>query len=226
MDSVDTRRVNPSIAKNQGPGRLEVLDQKDGFFTDTCLSGSQVRNSESQFCYDKHTTSHHVGKLEVLEPKEEIIYPTGSVPRPRSVVGRTGSPGKKCYTPNKQVSLCVLKPLPQSGDIYDAVEPILPRELDTSMTSVEQATTGSLSQSTQNRSIKNKSPDSSEEDESNDEREGAPTELLAEFLKAVMDKEYKVAQKLCRMILLYEPENTEAKAFSPLIEEMLQIGKH
>ncbi|KAF7711894.1 glutamate-rich protein 2 isoform X2 [Silurus meridionalis] len=51
----------------------------------------------------------------------------------------------------------------------------------------------------------------------------APIELLAEFLKAVMEKKYTLAQKLCQMILIYEPDNPEAKSFLPLIEERLLI---
>ncbi|XP_062852592.1 glutamate-rich protein 2 isoform X2 [Trichomycterus rosablanca] len=51
----------------------------------------------------------------------------------------------------------------------------------------------------------------------------APLELLAEFLKAVMEKNYILAKKLCQMILIYEPENAEAKHFLPLIEERLLI---
>ncbi|XP_036425529.1 glutamate-rich protein 2 isoform X2 [Colossoma macropomum] len=51
----------------------------------------------------------------------------------------------------------------------------------------------------------------------------APIELLAEFLKAVMGKDYPLAKKLCQMILIYEPENLEAKHFLPLIEERILI---
>ncbi|XP_018585044.1 glutamate-rich protein 2 [Scleropages formosus] len=51
----------------------------------------------------------------------------------------------------------------------------------------------------------------------------APFQLFAEFLKSVMGKDYTRAHKLCRMILIYEPENPEAKQFIPLIEEKLQM---
>ncbi|XP_058259609.1 glutamate-rich protein 2 isoform X2 [Hemibagrus wyckioides] len=51
----------------------------------------------------------------------------------------------------------------------------------------------------------------------------APIELLAEFLTAVMESKYTLAKKLCQMILIYEPENPEAKHFLPLIEERLLI---
>ncbi|XP_036277780.1 glutamate-rich protein 2 isoform X1 [Pipistrellus kuhlii] len=49
----------------------------------------------------------------------------------------------------------------------------------------------------------------------------APLELMAEFLRAEMSQDYHLAKKLCQMILIYEPENPEAKEFLTLIEEML-----
>ncbi|XP_069889399.1 glutamate-rich protein 2 isoform X1 [Dipodomys merriami] len=49
----------------------------------------------------------------------------------------------------------------------------------------------------------------------------APLELMAEFLRAEMSRDYHLAKKLCQMILIYEPENPEAKEFFTLIEEML-----
>ncbi|XP_048868597.1 glutamate-rich protein 2 isoform X2 [Brienomyrus brachyistius] len=49
----------------------------------------------------------------------------------------------------------------------------------------------------------------------------APLTLFAEFLKSVMERKYILARKLCQMILIYEPENPEAKQFIPLIEAKL-----
>ncbi|XP_078581371.1 uncharacterized protein LOC144864856 [Branchiostoma floridae x Branchiostoma japonicum] len=63
--------------------------------------------------------------------------------------------------------------------------------------------------------------DEDEDDDSDDEIK-APFELLGEFLESVMKEEYETAQKLCQMILIYEPENPEALQFKPLIEERLQ----
>ncbi|KAJ8282447.1 hypothetical protein COCON_G00049660 [Conger conger] len=56
-----------------------------------------------------------------------------------------------------------------------------------------------------------------------DEERRAPIELFAEFLKSVLDKDYILAKKLCEMILIYEPDNPEAKQFIPLIEEKLHL---
>ncbi|XP_050967448.1 glutamate-rich protein 2 [Labeo rohita] len=62
------------------------------------------------------------------------------------------------------------------------------------------------------------------EEDGNESAEGhVPLELFAEFLQAVMTKNYQLAKKLCQMILIYEPQNSEAKSFLPLIEEKLLI---
>ncbi|KAI8495612.1 Glutamate-rich protein 2 [Branchiostoma belcheri] len=66
------------------------------------------------------------------------------------------------------------------------------------------------------------SDDDDDDDDESDEEIKAPFELLGEFLESVMKEEYETAQKLCQMILIYEPENPEALQFKPLIEERLQ----
>ncbi|XP_066150456.1 dentin sialophosphoprotein isoform X1 [Euwallacea fornicatus] len=55
-----------------------------------------------------------------------------------------------------------------------------------------------------------------------DESISAPTEFLAEFLSAVMLKDYITALKYCKLILQYEPNNATAKEFYPLILEKLK----
>ncbi|XP_026841861.1 dentin sialophosphoprotein isoform X2 [Drosophila persimilis] len=55
-----------------------------------------------------------------------------------------------------------------------------------------------------------------------DESISAPTEFLAEFLSAVMLKDYKKALKYCKLILQYEPNNSTAKEFYPLILDKLR----
>ncbi|KAL2774692.1 glutamate-rich protein 2 isoform 5, partial [Daubentonia madagascariensis] len=77
--------------------------------------------------------------------------------------------------------------------------------------------------------------DDGDEDDTNDEDNDedsnpkkdtcAPLELMAEFLRAEMGRDYHLAKKLCQMILIYEPENPEAKEFFALIEEMLLMEK-
>ncbi|XP_058816510.1 uncharacterized protein LOC131679782 [Topomyia yanbarensis] len=50
-----------------------------------------------------------------------------------------------------------------------------------------------------------------------DESISAPTELLAEFLSAVMLRDYVNALKYCKLILQYEPNNSTARDFYPHI---------
>ncbi|XP_054481186.1 glutamate-rich protein 2 isoform X2 [Anoplopoma fimbria] len=59
------------------------------------------------------------------------------------------------------------------------------------------------------------------EDEDVDEDIKAPVELIMEFLRAVMDRDFQLASKLCQMILIYEPDNPEASEFLPLIQRKL-----
>ncbi|KAJ7345655.1 hypothetical protein JRQ81_001605 [Phrynocephalus forsythii] len=72
-------------------------------------------------------------------------------------------------------------------------------------------------------------PESSDDDERNEQSDSeaekriAPLQLMGEFLKAIMERKYSLAKKLCQMILIYEPENPEAKQFLPLIEQKLLL---
>ncbi|XP_075036768.1 glutamate-rich protein 2 isoform X2 [Mixophyes fleayi] len=193
------------------------------------LSMSRMYISESAEFTIKQPINFQSGKLQVLGPKEELdLHSCDAASRP----GRQGSAGRKYCTPTKQISLCTVKPIAQSHDIPDynvaddmqsenpeygtAPETSEPQKTD------EKVTAGLQSPSVPNHIMKEQPEESSDEEESDDDKGGAPIELLAEFLKAVMDEDYKVAQKLCQMVLLYEPENPEAKQFSPLIEKMVQ----
>lgn len=62
---------------------------------------------------------------------------------------------------------------------------------------------------------------SDDDDEHGPKRLKAPTELKEEFLVCIMRKEWQDAYKLCKFILMYEPHNTEANDFLPLIEYKL-----
>ncbi|XP_041804856.1 glutamate-rich protein 2 [Chelmon rostratus] len=61
----------------------------------------------------------------------------------------------------------------------------------------------------------------SEKEDVEDEDLKAPVELIIEFLRAVMDRDFQLASKLCQMILIYEPDNPEASEFLPLIQKKL-----
>lgn len=84
----------------------------------------------------------------------------------------------------------------------------------------------------QNQPAEDNKTDDDEEEESDkdedpsspeDEVRKAPTELLMEFLGCVMKKDFLNAEKLCRMVLIYEPNNPEALLFHPLIMEKIEL---
>ncbi|XP_061704240.1 uncharacterized protein LOC133515709 isoform X2 [Cydia pomonella] len=56
--------------------------------------------------------------------------------------------------------------------------------------------------------------------EGNDSQ-SAPSEFLAEFLSAIMRRQYAEALKYCRLILQYEPRNATARGFYPLLQQKL-----
>ncbi|XP_067460732.1 glutamate-rich protein 2 isoform X2 [Thunnus thynnus] len=60
-----------------------------------------------------------------------------------------------------------------------------------------------------------------EVEDDGDEELKAPVELMIKFFRAVMDRDFQLASRLCQMILIYEPENPEASEFLPLIQKRL-----
>ncbi|XP_077128851.1 glutamate-rich protein 2 isoform X2 [Ranitomeya variabilis] len=199
----------------------EIYFYTDEDYTKTSISGSLKFTSQSTEFAAKRPESLQNGKLQVLGPKEElVIHPCGSASRPGSAAGRQGSAGRKSYIPTRQIPLCSVKPSAPSNIPDYSVAPIV--QTNTSEED-EKGTTGPQSLAIHSDNFKGRLEESSEEDESDDDASRAPIELLAEFISAVMGEDYQVAQKLCRMILLYEPNNPEAVQFSPLIEEMLKI---
>ncbi|XP_040000094.1 glutamate-rich protein 2 isoform X2 [Xiphias gladius] len=67
----------------------------------------------------------------------------------------------------------------------------------------------------------NEEEEQTEAEVAEDEDLKAPLELIIEFLRAVTDRDFQLARKLCQMILIYEPDNPEASEFLPLIQEKL-----
>ncbi|XP_054944437.1 LOW QUALITY PROTEIN: glutamate-rich protein 2 [Physeter macrocephalus] len=82
-----------------------------------------------------------------------------------------------------------------------------------------------LSESTDDDGEDDTNDEDNEEDSNPNKDTHAPLELMTEFLRAEMGQDYYLAKKLCQMILIYEPENPEAKEFFSLIEEMLLMEK-
>ncbi|XP_044160880.1 glutamate-rich protein 2 [Bufo gargarizans] len=235
MSRAEVCGAAPKVNLCKAMGKLEVLGPEDDGYQKANISVSPVSNSQGSEIAAKQPVSIHNGKLQVLGPEEEVvIHPYEAASRPSSAAGRQGSAGRKSYIPTKQIPLCTVKPLAHSSNIPDysaapsrqTSKPENGKMQKTSSTPGnidEKEPAGPQSLALHNGNIKEHLEESSDEDESDDETGRAPIELLAEFIGAVMNEDYQVAQKLCQMILLYEPENPEAKQFSPLIEEMLQI---
>lgn len=235
MNRAEVRGAASKVNLYKVLGKLEVLNPEDNDDPKASISVSLTSNCQSPESTRKQPVSFQNGKLQVLGPKEEVvIHPYDAAARPSSAAGRQGSAGRKSYIPTKQIPLCTVKPLAHSSNIPDysiaptmqtnkpengkmQKTPSIPRNTD------EKETAGPQSLAIHNGNIKGRLEESSDEDESDDENGRAPIELLGEFISAVMAEDYQVAQKLCQMILIYEPENPEAKQFSPLIEEMLQV---
>ncbi|CAH3930403.1 unnamed protein product [Pieris brassicae] len=53
----------------------------------------------------------------------------------------------------------------------------------------------------------------------------APSEFLAEFLSAIMRRQYAEALKYCRLILQYEPHNATARGFFPLLQHKVDAHR-
>ncbi|CAF0941228.1 unnamed protein product [Didymodactylos carnosus] len=70
----------------------------------------------------------------------------------------------------------------------------------------------------------NSDPHTSSDEEENDDSEPirAPLQLMTEFVNSIMFRRWTVAKKLCHFVLMYEPDNKEAKQFQPLIDYMLK----
>jgi len=64
-------------------------------------------------------------------------------------------------------------------------------------------------------------PNDLSSDDNDDEPVRAPLQLKAEFVNAIMFRQWVIAKKLCHFILMYEPNNVEAKQYGPLIDYML-----
>lgn len=165
-----------------------------------------------------------------IDPSKARELLTG---RPDSSAGRHGSARRKCCASTKQISLCTVKRITPSNNIpdYNVADLKNLKKTDTDpmqkepvpLNTAEKESTEVHSASIQSCNLTDKPQESSsDDDESDNEATAAPLELLTEFIKAVMDEDYKMAWKLCQMILIYEPENPEAKEFSPLIQKMLQ----
>ncbi|KAM4024779.1 glutamate-rich protein 2 isoform 2-T2 [Anomaloglossus baeobatrachus] len=200
MNRTEACGVSSKVNLGKALGKLEVLDPEDEDYTKTNKSSPLKFNSQSAEFATKGPVSLQNGKLQVLGPEEEVVTPPCDAASSCNVPENSGTPSIQTDK-SEEGQMQKTSPTPTNPD--------------------EKGTTGPQSLTIHN-DFKGCLEESSDEDESDDDGR-APMELLAEFISAVMEEDYEVAHKLCQMILLYEPDNPEAKEFSPLIEEMLKI---
>ncbi|CAM2100371.1 glutamate-rich protein 2 isoform X1 [Caretta caretta] len=220
----------------------------NGFILEACLTMSR-QNCLERIDTIKDQKNGQNGRLHVFGPKEEVVIePIQTMPWQH---GCGPESTNRVYTPTKQISLCAAKSTFEKWDssAKSTKNKNSSRIQETNLRSphyiqettdnkeknsrnVEKPANNELSTEFQTNSIDDHNIDeqlseTTDDDESSSENEdrkrNAPIELLGEFLKAIMDQDYSLSKKLCQMILIYEPENTEAKQFLPLLEEKLLI---
>ncbi|XP_006866754.1 PREDICTED: glutamate-rich protein 2 [Chrysochloris asiatica] len=155
--------------------------------------------------------SRQYEKLLVLDPKEKVMF------EPNEAM--SGEQTK--YIPDNQDG-CKLMDTENKTEAGPAGKNVIAKQVKNNKCCLQD-----------NNDKLSESIDDDGEDDAIDEDDGnsspntvrAPLELMTEFLRAEMDRDYHLAKKLCQMILIYEPENPEAKEFFSLIEEMLLMEK-
>ncbi|XP_074823652.1 glutamate-rich protein 2 isoform X13 [Natator depressus] len=237
------RTTTPKVS-----GMLEVIGPDDGFILEACLTMSR-QNCLERIDTIKDQKNGQNGRLHVFGPKEEVVIePIQTMPcmdvdqnlqtefiRQQNkshyvqlnqlLKSKWDSSAKSIK--NKNSSRIQETNLRSPHYIQETTD-----DKEKNSRNVEKPANNELSTEFQTNSIDDHNIDeqlseATDDDESSSENEdrkrNAPIELLGEFLKAIMDQDYSLSKKLCQMILIYEPENTEAKQFLPLLEEKLLI---
>ncbi|GAB5575732.1 glutamate-rich protein 2 isoform X1 [Prionailurus iriomotensis] len=162
------------------------------------------------------------GRMLVFDPKAKVMLEPNEAMSDKCLFGRRPRLASKLCTSPTQVSLNVARTISEKGQVgKDAVL----QEQEKNNKRCLQGIDDKLSESTDDDGEDDTSDDDNDEDSHPNKDTHAPLELMAEFLRAEMGQDYHLAKKLCQMILIYEPENPEAKEFFSLIEEMLLMEK-
>ncbi|CAF3054006.1 unnamed protein product [Rotaria socialis] len=69
---------------------------------------------------------------------------------------------------------------------------------------------------------KNHQKEENSSSDDDDEPNRPPIQLKVEFVNSIMFRQWALAKKLCHFMLMYEPNNNEAKQYAPLIDYMLE----
>ncbi|XP_071155570.1 protein starmaker-like isoform X2 [Mytilus edulis] len=107
-----------------------------------------------------------------------------------------------------------------NGDVETAVQ----NEKKKPIAEVPKKPVDKPTSSTTDKKKEVKKEESSSEESSDEEEEErkAPNQLLMEFLECIYAKDFPTAAKLCKMILIFEPDHPVALQFQPVIEEKIQ----
>ncbi|XP_070813010.1 glutamate-rich protein 2 [Pituophis catenifer annectens] len=237
----------PRPGASKVSGMMEVIAPEDGFILETCLPLSR-NSSLGRTDAMKEQKNKHNGRLHVFGPEEEVVIePIQTVPR----MGCGNEPTSRPYTPSKQILLCTAKSLEKrnalAARIVKKKNPKMNvRPHDCLENADEKMKNSKIDEKTVNNEVctepqkdsvdkkkdDEKPPDSSDDENNTRQTDNetqkriAPLQLMGEFLKAIMERKYNLAKKLCQMILIYEPSNPEAKQFLPLIEKKLLLESH
>ncbi|XP_034283096.1 LOW QUALITY PROTEIN: glutamate-rich protein 2 [Pantherophis guttatus] len=237
----------PRPGASKVSGMMEVIAPEDGFILETCLPLSR-HSSLGRTDAMKEQKNKHNGRLHVFGPEEEVVIePIQTVPR----MGCGNEPTSRPYTPSKQILLCTAKSLEKrnalAARIVKKKNPKMNvRPHDCLENADEKMKNSKIDEKTVNNEVctepqkdsvdkkkgDEKPPDSSDDENNTRQTDNetqkriAPLQLMGEFLKAIMERKYNLAKKLCQMILIYEPSNPEAKQFLPLIEKKLLLESH
>ncbi|XP_044888803.1 glutamate-rich protein 2 isoform X2 [Mauremys mutica] len=210
------RTTTPKVS-----GMLEVVGPDDGFILEACLTMSR-QNCLERTDAIKDQKNGQNGRLHVFGPKEEVVIePIQTMPR-WDASAKTIK--KKNSSRIQETNLRSPHYIQETTDDKEKNSGNVGKPANNELSTEFQ--TNSIEDHNINEQLSETTDDdesSSENSENEDRKTNAPIELLGEFLKAIMDQDYSLSKKLCQMILIYEPENTEAKQFLPLLEEKLLI---
>ncbi|XP_070587835.1 glutamate-rich protein 2 isoform X2 [Erythrolamprus reginae] len=205
----------PRPGASKVSGMMEVIAPEDGFILETCLPLS--RHSLGRTDAMKEPKNKHNGRLHVFGPEEEVVIePVQTIPRRNALAARIVK--KKNPRANVKPHDC----------LEETDEKMKNFKIDEKTVNSE-VSTEPQKDSEDKKKDDGKPPESSDDESNTDPTDNAtqnriaPLQLMGEFLKAIMERKYHIAKKLCQMILIYEPSNPEANQFLPLIEKKLLL---
>ncbi|XP_051786642.1 glutamate-rich protein 2 isoform X2 [Erpetoichthys calabaricus] len=230
-------------------GSLQVLDDGDGVLVEQLNTGSRARSSASRKNSEGRMTHTPTKQISLNAPKvtsdiclrdaekplnmKQSVQTRSKDKLPPHVPGDAASDlhGSQSETEQK-TSICkIMKGQPMESEINDekpedsvgSIEPVILSPSVNTSSPVNGTNISTKSPGSDEGETDSTADSEDEEGDSEDEDRKAPIELLGEFLHAVMNENYTLANKLCQMILIYEADNPEAKQFIPLIEAKLLI---